>query len=99
MLRPDGEYTHPAIMHDYLYWMQETTREAADEIFLIMMEDFSIGKATAATIYQAVRVGGGSAWDSNAEVKRKGEKRILKRFPEDPRTRWQDRKGLPDVFA
>src|SRR5215217_6020711 len=29
-LRPDGLYTYPAIVHDYLYWEQTVTREVAD---------------------------------------------------------------------
>jgi hypothetical protein len=98
MLRPDGEYTHPAIVHDYLYWMQTTSREDADEIFRIMMEDFSIPAATAATIHAAVRAFGGTAWDSNVNLKAAGEKRILKRFPDDPRTTWKHWKQRLDVF-
>src|SRR5262245_60709692 len=26
LLRPDGRYTHPAIVHDYLYWTQTAPR-------------------------------------------------------------------------
>src|SRR5262249_26219157 len=98
LLRPDGRYTHPAIVHDYLYWTQTTSREDADEIFRIMMEDFSIGTVIITTIHSAVRLAGGMAWDSNAKLRAGGEKRILKRFPEDPRTTWEDWKRRPDVF-
>ena len=98
LLRPDGSYTHPAIVHDYLYWTQTTSREDADDIFRIMMEDFSIEKATATTIHSAVRLFGEAAWDNNAKLRAAGEKRILKLFPEDPLTTWEDWKRRPDVF-
>ena len=62
-LRPDGEYTYAAILHDYLYWMQRRSRQEADEIFNFAMEDLEIGGLTRATIYNAVRVFGGGAWD------------------------------------
>jgi hypothetical protein len=98
LLRPDGSYTHPAIMHDFLYWTQTTSREAADEILRIMMKDFSIGEPVVTAVYQGVRVGGGSAWEANRKAREAGEKRILRKFPEDPTTRWEDWKRLPDVF-
>jgi hypothetical protein len=99
ILRPDGEYTYPAIIHDYLYWTQTRPREEADEIFRFGMQDFEIPAWKVNTIYQAVRAAGGVAWDGNARLKGQGEKRVLKVFPEDPRTRWRDWKARPDVFA
>jgi len=98
LLRPDGEYTYPAILHDFLYWTQERPRDVADQIFKIGMEEFSISKTTIGTIYEAVRLGGASAWESNAKAKGNDEKRVLKQSPADPRTRWADWKRLPDVF-
>lgn len=98
MLRPDGEYTHAAILHDYLYWNQATSREVADEIFYLAMEDFKISKPTASTIYSAVRAAGASSWNSNQKAKAGGEKRILKIFPDDPLARWSDWKKRTDVF-
>jgi hypothetical protein len=62
------------------------------------MQDFGVNPATVAAIYEAVHLGGGSAWSSNAQLKRRGEQRILKRFPDDPRTSWQEWKKRPDVF-
>jgi len=98
LLRPDGMYTYPAILHDFLYWTQERPRDVADQIFRIGMEDFSINRAVIDTIYSAVRLGGGSAWENNAKAKANGEKRILKEFPDDPRTRWKEWKRRLDVF-
>jgi hypothetical protein len=54
-LRPDGEYTYPAIIHDYLYWTQTRPRRQADQIFRFAMQDFSIPSVTSFTIYEAVR--------------------------------------------
>jgi hypothetical protein len=99
LLRPDGEYSYPAIIHDYLYWMQDRSRDACDLILKFGMEDFKISPVTVTTIYQAVRVGGGSAWSENAKLKAAGEKRILKIFPDNPLIRWKDWKKRPEVFA
>ncbi|MDR4469625.1 MAG: DUF1353 domain-containing protein [Nitrospira sp.] len=98
-LRPDGEYAYAAVVHDYLYWTQMRSREEADHIFKMAMEDFEVGTVTIGAIYSAVRVGGQLAWKGNAEKKAQGEKRILTRFPQDPRTKWEDWKERPGVFA
>lgn len=98
-LRPDGTYTYPAIIHDYLYWTQTQPREEADRIFRLGMEDFFVSPATARLIYDAVRLGGGSSWDANAQLKKRGEQRVLKRFPADPLARWEQWKRQPDVFV
>ena len=58
LLRPDGDYTYPAIIHDYLYWTQDRSREAADDIFKFGMEDFAISKVKIVAIYEAVRLAG-----------------------------------------
>jgi hypothetical protein len=99
LLRPDGEYVYAAIIHDYLYWTQKTSREDADLIFRLAMKDFEVDAATAITIYKAVRLAGGSSWQTNIDLKTRGEHRFLKRFPEDPRITWDKWKKEPDVFA
>lgn len=99
ILPPDGKYTHPAIVHDFLYWTQTGPREDADQILKIMMEDFSVGTATVTAIYSAVRTFGGSAWDGNTKLKASGERRTLKIFPEDPLTTWEQWKKRPEVFT
>jgi hypothetical protein len=98
ILPPDGKYTYPAILHDYLYWTQTTSRDVADNILKFGMEDFSVGTATSMAIYNAVRAFGGSAWNGNAKLKSLGEKRVLKRFPEDPTATWANWKKLPSNF-
>lgn len=97
-LRPDGDYGYAAIIHDFLYWDQPVSREAADDIFRFAMEDFNVDGPSLRAIYVAVRAGGASAWAENARLKAIGEKRILKRFPEDPTVRWADWKQRLDVF-
>lgn len=99
LLRPDGDYTHPAIVHDWMYWHQGTDRDTADEIFRLGMQAFSIDSVTIATIYNAVRLGGGSSWDANAAEKKAGGRRILIKKPDDPRITWAEWKQKPDVFG
>jgi Protein of unknown function (DUF1353) len=99
VLRPDGDYTYPAIIHDFLYWQQHTQRETADRIFLFSMQDFDIDQTTATIIYNAVRLGGGVAWRHNSSDKTLGGRRVLKKFPQDPRISWHEWKEKPDVFA
>lgn len=97
-LRPDGEYAYAAVVHDYLYWTQTRSREEADDILKIAMEDFKVGSVKVGAIYTAVHLLGKAAWNGNAEKKAQGEKRILAKFPQDPRTKWGDWKQRPDVF-
>lgn len=97
-LRPDGLYSYAAIIHDYLYWDQSVPRATADAILRFAMEDFRINPMTIPLIHKAVRLGGQSAWDENARLKAAGEKRLLKRFPEDPTIHWVDWKKRKDVF-
>ena len=99
LLRPDGEYAYPAIVHDYLYWTQTTTRDAANQIFKLGMQDFGIDSATIDAIYAGVVLGGASSWSGNAKLKSLGEKRILIKTPEDPRVTWVQWKRQPGVFA
>jgi hypothetical protein len=98
-LRPDGEYAHAAVVHDYLYWQQNTTREVADETLRQHMIDLKVDSRVVWAIYNAVRGFGESAWKANAELKAKGEKRFLKTTPTDPGVSWAEWKTKPDVFA
>jgi uncharacterized protein DUF1353 len=98
----DGAYLHAAIVHDYAYWTQTDTQDVADEILRIGMADLGVPSWQIATIYNAIRapvIGGGRSWASNAALKKAGERRILKRYPDDPRTTWAQWKVQPDVFS
>jgi len=99
LLPPDGNYIYPAIVHDYMYWNQERPREEADEIFRIGMEEFRVSRVERFAIYNAVKKFGAGAWEENAELKKQGEKRILAKFPEDPRTHWAEWKINPENFV
>lgn len=94
----DGDYVYAAIIHDYLYWTQVTSREDADNILKEVMKDLKINDVTIAAIHSAVRLGGGGAWNNNTKQKAQGDKRILKKFPTSPLTDWKDWKQRSDVF-
>jgi len=97
-LRPDGDYAYAAIVHDFLYWEQARPREEADVIFKLAMEDLDVRPEVVALIYEAVHRFGDEAWESNARLKKGGERRILVKVPDDPTVRWNDWKKRPDVF-
>ncbi|TQK10709.1 DUF1353 domain-containing protein [Herbaspirillum sp. SJZ107] len=98
LLPSDGPYVYAAVVHDYLYWEQHLPRETADNIFKFLMQDFEVDVATLSTIYGGVRVGGWAAWDENSRRKAAGEKRILRKPPDDPKARWADIKHQADYF-
>ena len=99
LLRPDGEYAHAAVIHDYLYWNQARSRVEADSIFKYAMEDLGVDASVVDTLYNAVQVFGSRAWAENFQLKRAGERRVLKRFPDEVGTRWQDWQKMPHAFA
>lgn len=99
-LRPDGNYTFPAIVHDYLYWTQSVTRDTADEIFRLGLEELrdTVSAATRAALYAGVRAGGQSSWDKNAKLRKGGERRVLAEVPEDAKITWKEWKERPGVL-
>jgi len=97
-IRPDGDYVLAAIVHDYLYWTQGRKRKEADQIFNLIMKEFEIPKVKRIAIHKAVDWWGGSAWNNNAKIKGNGEKRILIRFPQDPKITWDVWKNEAGVF-
>lgn len=98
LLRPDGQYSYAAVIHDFLYWEQYLTRETSDAIFRLCMEDFKINSAVIKAVHAGVRLGGGFAWEENARRKAAGEKRVIRRFPTDPRVTWAEWKQETAVF-
>jgi len=93
-----GRYAYPAIVHDYMYWTQTTTREVADNVLLEAMKELDVSVAERESIYRGVRVGGGRAWESNKRAKLAGEKRVLKQFPENSLVAWSTWKAKAGVF-
>jgi hypothetical protein len=64
-LSPHGRFSKAAIVHDYLYWKQDCTREQADKLLLIAMKESGVSSSQQTEIYLGVRAGGESAWESN----------------------------------
>lgn len=98
VLKPQGRHAYAAVVHDYLYWEQDRSREEADLIFMIAMQDSKVNRATVKLLYTAVRRFGKDAWEKNSELKRSGERRLLKRFPPDFKITWNEWKNQPQVF-
>jgi hypothetical protein len=98
-LPPAAKYSYAAIIHDYLYWTQTCSREDADKILKIGMQEMEVAPLKVASIYYAVRTFGKSAWKENMELKARGEKRFLKKYPESPQITWEQWKKQKDVFA
>jgi hypothetical protein len=96
--KPDGDYAHAAVIHDYLYWQQFTTKAVADQIFWEAMEDLKIPYVSQSILFNAVKVFGKKAWDLNAAARKSGERRIVKKFPTDPTITWAVWKNEDDVF-
>lgn len=97
-MRPEGRYAYAAVVHDYLYWTQNRSKEEADKIFRFAMEDSKVNAKTLTTLYAAVDFLGRSAWENNRKLKERGERRFLKKFLTDFTTKWAEWKSHPDVF-
>jgi hypothetical protein len=74
-----GKYGNAAVIHDYLYWVQEEKypKERADEIFLEAMMVLNTGKLTADILYCAVKYFGRFAWSGNKKAKSRGRKKFI----------------------
>lgn len=77
IIRANGNYILPAVVHDYLYWDQSCTRKQADQIFLLAMIENKVGALHQKAIHGAVAVAGGFAWDDNTSERANGLLRIL----------------------
>jgi hypothetical protein len=95
----DGNYVWAAVVHDYLYWYQTTTKAIADDVLKAAMIDFKIPFLQRTAIYAGVHWRGTSSCNTNTQLRQSGEKRRLKLFPEDPTISWEEWKKRPDVFA
>jgi hypothetical protein len=77
VLPPFGTYQLAAVVHDFLYWDQGCTREQADALLRVAMEESKVGPAKRDVIWEAVRKFGGTAWADNARAKAAGQPRII----------------------
>lgn len=60
----NGLSREPAVLHDFLYCIQYTTRAEADALFLEALESVGVGWATRYSMWLAVRAGGWMYWGS-----------------------------------
>jgi hypothetical protein len=65
---PFGKYTRAALVHDYLYATQTTTKEIADFIFLILMKRLKVKKWKYKIMYWAVKYFGKWAWNRHKKA-------------------------------
>jgi hypothetical protein len=72
-VRPTTErYGVAAVVHDYLYWRQDCTREQSDKIMSIAMREAGVSLLERTLIYEAVRQFGQTAWDGNRRARQAG---------------------------
>ena len=74
-----GRHGRAAIVHDYLYWQQECTREQADQIMVIAMVESGVSANDIFGIHLALRLFGGPAWANNGTERQQG---LPRRVPE-----------------
>jgi hypothetical protein len=98
-LPPYGKYGHAAILHDWLYWDQVTSRRVADRVFDVAMEEMAVPLPLRKAMWAAVRVYGGGYWNEATAQRDSGQNRVLKKFPDNPTVAWADWQKQPDVFA
>ena len=67
-----GRYGNAALVHDYLYWRQDCTREESDRILEISMREAGVSFLERKLIYEGVRQFGQSAWDGNKQARQAG---------------------------
>ena len=92
LLRQNGLYLLPAVVHDYLYWTQSCSRDQADQILNLGMIENKVPGRQRLAIYGAVRAAGGFAWDANAKDRAAKLVRILPldRLDIGPNKLWPD---------
>ncbi|WP_257463540.1 DUF1353 domain-containing protein [Archangium lipolyticum] len=74
---PVGQYQWAAVVHDYLYWTQQCTRDQADQLMRLAMAENRVPALTREAIFRSVQVGGEGAWNDNAAAKASGKVRFI----------------------
>src|SRR5204863_8262474 len=67
-----GRHGNAAVVHDYLYWRQDCTREQSDNILAKAMMEAGLSFLERQLIYQSVRQFGQSEWDVNRRAREAG---------------------------
>ena len=96
---PIGRYAYAAVVHDYLYWVQTTTKDVADEIMMIAMRDAGTSEGTISDFKTALTLAGSGAWKSNCDARKAGDKRLLRVPPKDPLVSWASWRTKPNVLV
>lgn len=73
MLPPFGTYQKASVVHDYLYWMQDCSKEQADKLLYIAMTEGNVDPVKRWLIYQGVKDFGDGAWAEDAKERRQGK--------------------------
>lgn len=68
---PAGPYRAAAVLHDWLYAVQVTTRQRADDLFLESMAVLNVDRWRRMTLWLGVRSGGWVAWRKHAKANAK----------------------------
>ncbi len=97
-----GKYGNAAVIHDYLYYDQSTTRCKADKIFLEGMIVLEVPFWQRFFLYTGVRIGGWWPWLLNSRKKDLGYRKTVKAGPlksVDQPSHWQtDLSELPTIL-
>ena len=93
-----GRYGFPAIIHDWLYWDQPINKHAADRVFQMGLHEMSVSLLKRKIMTASVHMFGGNSWDNNSAEKTQGQGRVIKKYPNDPRTTWEEWKNQENVF-
>ena len=72
-----GKYGNAAVIHDWLYWVQERSRHEADSIMLEGMTVLKVPLWQKYAIYFTVRSFGWMAWKRNQWDRNEGFQRVL----------------------
>jgi hypothetical protein len=77
LLPTTERYGTAALIHDYLYWTQDCTREQADNIMAIAMMDAGVPLLERRIIHEGVKQFGQAGWDENRKARQAGLIRIV----------------------
>lgn len=65
-------YGIPSLVHDYLYWRQDCTRDQADNIMEIALKEAGVSLVERKVVHEGIRQFGQSAWDENKRSRESG---------------------------
>lgn len=74
----NGHHRRPAVLHDYLYVIQDRSRAEADRLFLDAMESIGTRWSQRRLMHTAVRSGGWWAWGRSGRAKAADEAEHMK---------------------